>query len=351
MNETKRSRHIQRKINKEAQKKLEPSPQSKPICFKCGKVGHYKKDCRVKQKINNLNVSKDLKDMFYEVMLNTSKSGSRTDSDNEDDINQLDSSGEISSQTSSDHEECIKVNCDYQPKTINVISQDQELVLDVLKKVEDEKTKQDLYEVFKKSISKQEVKKTINPYNLNEILTRFNQQSTKDVTIKNLQEEVRQYKKEIKDLRQFINLGFSDLQEQINKIIVGNLVDNQENLEEVPESSQVNDEEADGYLNTVNRVIFQRWELFLTIVVKNKFSIDIVALIDSGATLNCPQESLVPIKFCEKTKETLFGANGKRLAIKYKLSNAHISNQGICIKQTFILVKDLKKKLSLESPF
>ena len=139
--------------------------------------------------------------MLYEVMLNTSESKSRTDSDNEVDINQLDSCGEISSQTSSDQEECIKGNCDCQPKTINVISQDQELVLDVLRKIEDEKTKQDLYEVFKKSVGKQKLKKTVNPYNLNEILTRFNQQSTKHVTIKDLQEEVRQYKKEIKDLR------------------------------------------------------------------------------------------------------------------------------------------------------
>ena len=49
----------------------------------------------------------------------------------------------------------------------------------------------------------------------------------------------------------------------------------------------------------------------------------------------------------KKTKESLFGANGKRLAIKYKLSNAHICNQGICIKQTFILVKDLKEKALL----
>ena len=140
--------------------------------------------------------------MLCKVMLNSTESESRIDSNNEDDINQLDSSGEeISSQTSSDQEECIKGNCDCQPKTINVIIQDQELVLDVLRKVKDEKTKQDLYEVFEKSVGKQEIKKTVNPYNLNEILTRFNQQSTKDVTIKDLQEEVRQYKKEIKDLR------------------------------------------------------------------------------------------------------------------------------------------------------
>ena len=131
--------------------------------------------------------------MLYEVMLNSLESESMINSDNEYDINQLDSSGEMSSQTSSDQDNCIKGNCDCQPKTINVISQDRELVLDVLRKVKDEKTKQELYEVFKKFVGKQEVKKTINPYNLNEILIRFNQQSTKNVTIKDLQEEVRQY--------------------------------------------------------------------------------------------------------------------------------------------------------------
>ena len=64
-----------------------------------------------------------------------------------------------------------------------------------------EKVKQGLFEVFKKSVGKLEVKKTVSPYNLNEILTRFNQKSPKDLTIKDLQEKVRQYKKEIKDLR------------------------------------------------------------------------------------------------------------------------------------------------------
>ena len=180
MNETKHSRHFHRRINKEAHKKVEAPLDSKPIiCFKYSKVGHYKKDCKVRQKINNLNVSEDLKNMLCKVLINTLESESRTDSYNEDDINQLDSSGEVSSQSSSDQEECIRGNCDCRPKTINVISQDQELVLDILKKIEDEKTKQYLYEVFKKSVVKPKAKKTVNPYNLNEILNRFDQQSPK----------------------------------------------------------------------------------------------------------------------------------------------------------------------------
>ena len=96
----------------------------------------------------------------------------------------------------------------------------------------------------------------------------------------------------------------TDLQGQINRFVVGNLVDNQENLEEVLESSQANDEKADAYLNTVSRVIVQKWEVSLTIVIKNKFAIDIVALIDSDATLNCLQEGLVPMKFYFKKPKT-----------------------------------------------
>ena len=194
-------------------------------------------------------------------MLN-SDSESRTDSDNEDDINQLDSSGEVSSQSSSDQAECIKGNCNCRPKTINVIRQDQEFILDTLRKVKDEKTKQNLYEVFKKSVVKTKAKKTVNPYNLNDILNRFDQQSPKEVSIKELHDEVRQYKKEIKELRQFIGLGLSDLQKQINRIV------NQTNLMDIPESSHVNDNETNTFLNTVSRVIFQRWEVSLTIVVK-----------------------------------------------------------------------------------
>ena len=136
----------------------------------------------------------------------------------------------------------------------------------------------------------------MNPYNLNEILNRFDQQSPKEVSIKELHDEVRQYRKEIKDLRQFTSLGLSHLQGQINRI-----TNDQENLVDVPESSHANNEETNAFLNTISRVIFQRWEVSLTIVIKDKFAFDIVALIDSDAAENCLQEGLVPIPLCEET--------------------------------------------------
>ena len=70
---------------------------------------------------------------------------------------------------------------------------------------------------------------------------------------------------------------------------------------DIPESSHVNDNQTGAFLNTVSRVIFQRWEVSLTIVIKDKFAFDIVALIDSDAAENCLQEGLVPIPLCEET--------------------------------------------------
>ena len=70
---------------------------------------------------------------------------------------------------------------------------------------------------------------------------------------------------------------------------------------DVPECSHVNNEETDVFLNIVNVVIFQMWEVSLAIVIKDKFAFDIVALIDSDAAENCLQEGLVPIPLCEET--------------------------------------------------
>ena len=93
--------------------------------------------------------------------------------------------------------------------------------------------------------------------------------------------------KEIEDLRQPTSLGIFTLYDQINRIGIYHSNPNQEDFKEILKSSQVNNNEANANLNTVSRIIFQKWEVFLTIVIKNKFVINIIALIDLRAALNC----------------------------------------------------------------
>ena len=45
---------------------------------------------------------------------------------------------------------------------------------------------------------------------------------------------------------------------------------------------------------------------------------EIVALIDSGADMNCIQEGLIPVKYYEKTGQELFTTNKGKLEIEFK---------------------------------
>ncbi|GAV65397.1 hypothetical protein CFOL_v3_08912 [Cephalotus follicularis] len=67
--------------------------------------------------------------------------------------------------------------------------------------------------------------------------------------------------------------------------------------------------------------------------------------------MNCIQEGLIPTKCFEKTKQKLSTANGENLRINFKVTDVHICNESICIKQSFILVKNLDIGIILGQPF
>ncbi|KAG5628556.1 hypothetical protein H5410_000273 [Solanum commersonii] len=56
-------------------KKYRQNFNKSDTCHKCGRYGHYAKDCRVKEKIKSLHIEENLKDSLYKIMLN-SDSGS-----------------------------------------------------------------------------------------------------------------------------------------------------------------------------------------------------------------------------------------------------------------------------------
>ena len=61
---------------------------------------------------------------------------------------------------------------------------------------------------------------------------------------------------------------------------------------DVPESSHVNDDETDAFWNIVSRIIFQRLEVSLTIVVKDKFVFDIIDSTHGSLALKAYQQNL-----------------------------------------------------------
>ena len=82
-----------------------------------------------------------------------------------------------------------------------------------------------------------------------------------------------------------------------------------------------------------------------------EFSLTVVALVDSGADMNCIQEGLIPSKYYESTTDRLTQANGDRLKISNKLTKTYIYNNGINFRTPFFLADKLSSKVILENPF
>jgi len=77
----------------------------------------------------------------------------------------------------------------------------------------------------------------------------------------------------------------------------------------------------------------------------------LAVLVDSGADLNSIKEGIVPLKFCEKTSQTLCAANNKALTIPYKVTDVNICQDDVCIPLHFVIVKEISQHGILGTPF
>ena len=225
---------------------------------------------------------------------------------------------EIEETSDSDHHE------------INVLSKSQELILEVINKIDNpeiqkdylQKLKEELHENKFDNIQKQ-------TYNLKEIFKKFESQKEKPITLQELKDEINFLKIEIENLRQ---------KQKENMLLI---------------SQHISQNKSDEYefLSTISKSFNQKWFVKVKIKIASNFQTNVHALFDTGADLNCIKEGIIPSKFFEKTKEKLSSANGTDLRIQYKIPNVCIEIQNHFYKIDFIVVKDLTKDAVLRSPF
>ena len=100
---------------------------------------------------------------------------------------------------------------------------------------------------------------------------------------------------------------------------------NEEDNETVnPTTDIVQEESSEKFLETISRINFQKWHSKVRIVISRDFEFKVIALIDSGANLNCIQEGIIPSKYFKKTRERLISASGGIMQIEFKIPNAHV---------------------------
>ena len=83
------------------------------------------------------------------------------------------------------------------------------------------------------------------------------------------------------------------------------IIKGKETVEEDSDYSSYCEEEKVG-LSLLNKITYQKWYIKITLVKHQEYIIrDAIALVDSGADLNCIQEGLIPTKYFEKSLNLL----------------------------------------------
>ncbi|CAJ2643632.1 unnamed protein product [Trifolium pratense] len=228
---------------------------------------------------------------------------------------------------------------------LNVLTSEQDEALKALESISDDNLRRKLIETLIRDNSREKTPLvTEAPYQLSEVLSRFRHSNEREtpVSINDLKREINLLKSEIS----YIKKNNDVLAKRISLLENSNKIENIVSNNDSPSSS------SNSYLSLLERVTSQKWFVKITLVINKNFILENeVALVDSGADLNCIQEGIIPTKYFVKTTQSLTQAGGDKLQVNYKLNNAYICNKNICLPTHFILVKNLTHRIILGTPF
>jgi regulator of replication initiation timing len=245
------------------------------------------------------------------------------------------------------------MNCSVLTKT----EKQEDLLMTLISKIENPELKEKYLKILKKTMIRDVNKPFKSKISLDETLEEFSKQKSKVATVSDLLHEISIIKKDIVDLKKDLYNLKSDnknlkqeffklkdcFQEQDHN---SDNDDNKSNHSYEGESNNTLNSNDVKIISLINKVILPKWYAKVHIVVAQDYAFDVIALIDSGADLNCIQEGLIPSKYFEKSTEKLNSASGSKLQIKYELNNVELFERVnlIGLVLLFMLGKMLKLK-------
>lgn len=353
-----------------------------PTCYKCEKIGHKSPECMTKKKINQLVKDEGLKRQLLVVFIDSdeeefSSSGLSLISSCSNSENSEVSCDELEDCQCNEGDACL---CALNGLSINVLTKEDSLILDLIDQVEDSAKKRQMIEKYithaksKKKSSEEDERFDPGQYSLQKIFDKVNERhkeptlkelqglltnlqansDAREVDISDLKKEIKQIKKDIRWLKSKDDKGKGKM-EDVNSSIIdederedcGDAVfefatQDQRIIQSEFSSKGLSEFSSKGLkINMIDRIITQKWYVKIYILIDDEFSVTTEALIDSGADLNCLAECLVPSKYYSKTAQMLSTTDGTHLNIDYKLSNAVVCNNGVCFETPFLLVKNM----------
>ncbi|KAG5580731.1 hypothetical protein H5410_051358 [Solanum commersonii] len=237
-----KKKRIEKKLRRAEEGKGDSSKRKKKYCqnynksdtcHKCGRFGHYAKDCRVKEKIKSLDIEDNLKDSLYKIMLNSDSGteySSGEESSTSEDLKALQQEDYMTSKEEcspcqqgmacekddNEEDDLYKIYDQFKEMSLNVIDNDK--VIELLQNIKDPEIRAQIIDKISDSKEKDHIEKDYTP---KEIQTK--EGSYTMAKVKNLLLERRKmisYPTTINDLKEEIN----NLKEDITRLKEKNVV-------------------------------------------------------------------------------------------------------------------------------
>jgi hypothetical protein len=280
------------KTHKPFQSKPKPKFDPKNItCYKCNQKGHTSRFCKVNTKLHELQIDEDTINQIQNLYIEATDTD-HSPSDTSEEEFQIDEIATTSATSDASTDS----------KQVNVLTQDQEFILEAIKRLDDPHLQKTYLDRLLKDFNQPErplynppnrsllPSTSTNTYDLTKILNKKKFKTT--VTIPELHSEIKTLKSELQTLKQAQQKDSAILQHLLSKI------ESQSDTESEPDDQTIESHALphtltniehipDDFLNVLTQISSKKYLIKITLIFSDDFKLDTIALFDTGADLNC----------------------------------------------------------------